>query len=75
MISYEEGYEFAKKHDILFVECSAKSSKNIEPVFTLVAEEVVRKIEKEEVNYKDKSSGIQIGPDQGAKKESKGGCC
>lgn len=36
--------------------------KNIDTVFTTVAEEVMKKIEKGEVNKEDKSSGIQIGP-------------
>lgn len=36
MISVDEGAEFAKKHEILFLETSAKTGHNIEQVYYII---------------------------------------
>ncbi len=54
-VTYEEGAEFAKKHNMLFFECSAKTGYNIEEVFTESAKEISKKISN---NYYDLSNDV-----------------
>ena len=76
MIPYDEGFEFSKKHGLLYIECSAKTSKNIDPVFTLVAESILEKIEKKEIDVTNESLGIKLGALENEKAISKKqGCC
>lgn len=32
-VSYDEGFQMAKKHGMLFMECSAKTGQNIDSLF------------------------------------------
>ena len=42
-ITTEEGHDFAKKHNLLFVECSAKNSINVDAVFSILISEIKQK--------------------------------
>ncbi len=43
----------AKKSNLLFMECSAKSGQNIDSVFTQISEAIVGKIDKGEIDPKN----------------------
>mmetsp|Transcript_52883 Transcript_52883/g.60753 ORF Transcript_52883/g.60753 Transcript_52883/m.60753 type:complete len:216 (+) Transcript_52883:35-682(+) len=64
-VSTEEGETFAKAHNILFMETSAKTAKNVEEVFTQTAREVYQKIENNEIDPTSDSSGVKVGSQSG----------
>jgi Ras family len=43
VVSTDEGEEMAKKHDMLFVETSAKTASNIEQVFEFLDKGVLKR--------------------------------
>ena len=43
-ISFEEGENFARKNEMLFVETSAKTGMNVEKTFTELGEEIYSKV-------------------------------
>lgn len=43
-VSFEEGQEFAKEHDLLFLETSAKTAKNIHESFNLSAQKIINTV-------------------------------
>lgn len=43
-MSYDEGFNTAKKNGLLFMECSAKSGQNIEGIFAMISEAIVGRI-------------------------------
>ena len=53
VISYDEGFNCAKKNGMSFMECSAKTAQNIEPVFVHISEAIVGKIDKGEIDPKN----------------------
>eukprot|EP00331_Platyophrya_macrostoma_P008058 CAMPEP_0176415962 /NCGR_PEP_ID=MMETSP0127-20121128/6090_1 /TAXON_ID=938130 /ORGANISM="Platyophrya macrostoma, Strain WH" /LENGTH=216 /DNA_ID=CAMNT_0017796001 /DNA_START=45 /DNA_END=695 /DNA_ORIENTATION=+ len=64
-VSTQEGETFAKAHNILFMETSAKTAKNVEEVFTQTAREVYQKIENNEIDPTSDSSGVKVGSQSG----------
>jgi hypothetical protein len=68
VISTEEGQDFAEKHNLLFLETSAKNAVNIEQVcyisimkvFNQSAEHVYKKIEKREIDVTNEVMMIYI---------------
>uniref|UniRef100_A0A453D899 Uncharacterized protein n=2 Tax=Triticinae TaxID=1648030 RepID=A0A453D899_AEGTS len=44
-VSYEEGREFAERHDLVFMEASAKTTQNVDEAFILTAERVHKKVQ------------------------------
>lgn len=57
-ISYEEGYEFAIKNNLLFFETSARTGKNVETCFTEVVQVIQNKLETNEIILiKNQSAG------------------
>ncbi|KAI8982281.1 P-loop containing nucleoside triphosphate hydrolase protein [Mycotypha africana] len=76
-VTREEGEKFAKDNDIpLFIETSAKSSENVEEVFSITAEDVYDKI-KSGVFSPNETSGIRLGHSQStiAEETQTSGCC
>ena len=51
----------AKKHGMLFTECSAKTGNNIDSVFTKITDEIAERIGKGELDPKNESIGIKLG--------------
>ena len=49
-VSYEEGQAFAKKHDLVFFETSAKSSHNVEKAFLAITQKIYTNLENGEYN-------------------------
>jgi Ras-related protein Rab-2A len=79
-ISYEEGETFAKENDLLFLETSAKTSKNIVMAFNLSALKILNTVQRtgEEVmpnNIKIDKEKENIDGKKNNKKENKKGCC
>ena len=80
-VKYEEGESFAKENNLLFLETSAKTAKNIAEAFNLSALKILNNIQKtgeEEIlnnNIKiDKDKGI-MNQKENNKNNNKKGCC
>lgn len=86
-VSFEEGQAFAKKHDLVFFETSAKSSHNVEKAFLAITQKIYTNLENGEYNIHKESIGIKPGntlpssltstlkkSDKDEKKKD-GGCC
>lgn len=52
-MSYDEGFDMAKKNGMLFMECSAKSGQNIDALFLVLTEHINGRIEKGEIDPKN----------------------
>ncbi|KAL5721681.1 Ras-related protein Rab-2-B [Ranunculus cassubicifolius] len=64
VVSYEEGEQFAKKHGLGFMETSARTSENVDEVFTSTAKEVLKIIDKGLIdlsNVSNEATGIKVG--------------
>lgn len=78
-VSYDEGYEFAKDHNLHFTEVSALNAANIAEAFELIAKKIMKrldsipmplqrnpqKLDQKNTNNKNKNNGGGGG----------GGCC
>ncbi|CAK85799.1 unnamed protein product (macronuclear) [Paramecium tetraurelia] len=67
-VSFEEGQEFARNHGVDFVEVSAKTANNVEEVFLKTAQQILEKINSNQIDPKNESHGIKVGTEQGIKK-------
>eukprot|EP00656_Telonema_subtile_P038939 TRINITY_DN440_c0_g1_i2.p2 TRINITY_DN440_c0_g1~~TRINITY_DN440_c0_g1_i2.p2 ORF type:complete len:102 (+),score=29.53 TRINITY_DN440_c0_g1_i2:808-1113(+) len=83
-VSKEEGEAFAKQHNLLFLETSAKTAHNVEEAFFDTAKEIYNKVQKGEFDFSNESHGVKQGitgntvnPAQPASQNtsSGGGCC
>ena len=61
VVSYDEGLDFATKNEILFLECSAKSSYNVDNIFIKSSELIIKKIDQGVIDGQNESLGIKIG--------------
>ncbi|CAD8072688.1 unnamed protein product [Paramecium sonneborni] len=61
VITTEEGQSFAKKHDLIFVEASAKTGFQVDKIFQEAAEAVLKKIEQRDIDATNESIGVRIG--------------
>lgn len=61
VVSYEEGKEYAEKHNMLFIEASSIKNENVEDVFINIAKNILRKIENENIDIYNNSNGIKVG--------------
>lgn len=46
---------------MLFMECSAKTGRNIDSIFTQLSDNIVSRVEKGELDPKNESIGIKLG--------------
>jgi len=68
LVSFEEGENFAKELNILFLECSGKENKNVKEAFYMLTEEVINRIKNE------RTSTININLNNQIEKKKKK-CC
>ena len=79
-VTREEGEEFAKKHNLLFMETSAKEDKGVNEAFEQTAKEIIKKVEAGEIDVDSGNSGVKRGAlatEQitNPKIDKKSGCC
>ncbi|CAD8110936.1 unnamed protein product [Paramecium primaurelia] len=63
-ISYNEAQQFAKECGIDFFETSAKTSNNVEEIFTKMAQIILEKINLGQIDPKNENFGIKLGSEQ-----------
>ena len=71
-VTYQEGEKLAKDNDILFVETSAKNDVNVSEVFKRLAESIVEKAKRGDLQGVSAPEGVVVTP---VRKEQKSGCC
>ena len=59
-VSRDEANEFAERMNMLYIEVSAKTGENVQNAFTQLSEEIVRRIQRVEINPHDEL-GIKLG--------------
>ena len=82
-VSFEEGRRFAEENDLIFLECSAKTAKNVEEAFCATASSIYENIKSGVYDVTNEAHGIKVGmaaasPSYGLGQPpagSKGGCC
>jgi len=88
-VTKEEGEQFAREHNLFFLETSAKTAANVEEAFVGTAKDIYDKIQRGVFDVSNESSGIKRGPQQpgagsagtvrvdqnSAQKAAGGGCC
>ncbi|CAO2819493.1 unnamed protein product [Amaranthus hypochondriacus] len=72
-VSTEEGEQFAKKHGLLFMECSAKTAHNVDEAYITTATTIYQKIQKEILDVSNEGNGIKIGNEANQGKKEFGG--
>ena len=60
-VSFEEGETFAKKHNLIFFETSAKTAINVEKAFLSVTKQIYQNLENGEYDIHKESIGIKPG--------------
>jgi Ras-related protein Rab-4B len=60
-VSYQEGLQFAKENDLIFVECSAANGENVDESFLKCSRAILQSIEIGDINPDRLGSGIQFG--------------
>ncbi|KRX08413.1 P-loop containing nucleoside triphosphate hydrolase [Pseudocohnilembus persalinus] len=83
MVSKEEGQQLALKHDMLFLETSAKQNVQIQEIFTESTQQILNKVEEKVIDPTNSTYGIRVGNQANAMKlenksaqQSEGyGCC
>ncbi|KAM3390670.1 hypothetical protein ACQJBY_012335 [Aegilops geniculata] len=58
VVSYEEGRKFAKRHSLVFMEASAKTTQNVEEAFVITAEAVYKKVQDGVIDLSEKFVGF-----------------
>lgn len=82
-VSYEEGEKFAKQHDLIFLETSAKNDENVEEAFIRTAKIIYDKISKGIIDVSNEINGVKVGNapsseivnTDGQAQQEKGKCC
>ena len=72
IVKYEEGKEFADKHNYHFYEVSAKTGQNVKEAFYDIFEQLYKLFEEEITGKKNVSTSIQLTKKNKVKKK---GCC
>ncbi|XP_050935249.1 ras-related protein RABB1b-like [Cucumis melo] len=60
-VTKEEGQHFAEQNGLLFLETSAKTSQNVYEAFSIIANNILDKIELGVLDLSNKPSGIKVG--------------
>ncbi len=59
-VSYQEGEDLARAHGLVFVEASAKTSKNVDEAFFKTAMEIHKMIVNGEINVNDEVNSFPV---------------
>eukprot|EP00301_Raphidiophrys_heterophryoidea_P003934 c11750_g1_i2.p1 GENE.c11750_g1_i2~~c11750_g1_i2.p1 ORF type:complete len:178 (-),score=24.81 c11750_g1_i2:118-651(-) len=66
VVEFEEGFQFAAKHGMLFMETSAKTSDNVDEAFVASAQEVLQLIHQGKIDTKNPTKyGVKLADDSG----------
>jgi len=60
-VSTDEGEKFAQENGLLFIETSAKTSRNVEESFLKPAQRIYERVKNGEIDPTDSASGVQAG--------------
>lgn len=60
-VSYEEGEKFARQHDLIFMETSAKNDENVEEAFIRTAKIIYDKIQRGVIDVNNEMNGVKVG--------------
>ena len=60
-VSFEEGRRFAEENDLIFLECSAKTAKNVEEAFCSTAGQIYENIKNGVYDVTNEAHGIKVG--------------
>lgn len=72
-VSFEEGKKFAEENDLIFLETSAKTARNVEQAFGSTAEKIYSNIQAGVYDVTNEAHGIKVGvSSEGAKGNSFG---
>ncbi|KAL4483919.1 hypothetical protein ABPG72_013925 [Tetrahymena utriculariae] len=63
-VSYEEGEKFAKEHDLVYLEVSAKTAYNVEEAFKQTAKMIYEKINQGLIDPNIETFGVKVGTEQ-----------
>ncbi|KAL7671085.1 hypothetical protein ACOME3_005998 [Neoechinorhynchus agilis] len=61
-VKREEGEAFAREHDLIFMETSAKTAENVEEAFVDTAREIYDRMQRGVLDINMETSGIKLGP-------------
>lgn len=81
VVSTEEGMKFAKDHNILFMEVSAKTEHNVDSAFEETARHIYGKIQQGVFDLNSDTCGVRLGasalasPSANPQRQSKSSCC
>ena len=80
VVSEEEGREWAARHDMLYIETSAKMGDGVDSSFNQATEQILDKIQNGSLDLEDESNGVRLGKKSHAsaiadQQEKKSGCC
>lgn len=82
-VSTEEGARFARDHNLLYLETSAKTAYNVEEAFLNTARAIYSKIQQGGIDITSETCGVRMGPNalsntlqpSARPPQEKGGCC
>ena len=60
-VSFEEGRRCAEENDLIFLECSAKTAKNVEEAFCSTAGQIYENIKNGVYDVTNEAHGIKVG--------------
>ncbi|XP_065186865.1 ras-related protein Rab-39B-like [Sycon ciliatum] len=64
VVSTQEGVEFASRHELGFIETSAKSSSNVEEAFSMIAMRLYELVQSGQLVPEDGWDGVKLGMEQ-----------
>jgi Ras-related protein Rab-2A len=64
-VSTEEGEQFARENNLIFLETSAKTAANVEDAFVQTAQKIYGNIQKGVIDVTNEAYGIKLGPAAG----------
>lgn len=73
VVTREEGEQFAREHNLVFMETSAKTAANVEEAFVNTAKSIYDRIQQGTLDIKNESNGIKLGPQHSGQAQASAG--